>query len=643
MGCRVGAQFSARALTQLLHKVTFFGLPPRRSSTPLLLSGLAALAAGIGIVAVTARIGVGAALLFAAAGVLVPTGVRALVRDRGELHARRPGGAARAAGSTGHATRLSALHVLVGSAVLELAVNRIAVPMLRPAQAAPPGWHAALDYLGLFSFYFTGVLATLVIAQRVVHAVRHVPEPRVRVAYAMVALAGALAAVPLVASAPAALGIALEIAFAAAVIVAIGSVFGRQRDLGVQVGLPIVAAPLVIHAISVLGARFAWDGGFEGPGVELAHAGVVALCLAGLASPYCFAPRPFARAVTRPVPVVVAMMVAAVGTIVARGFYLQVARATSLAIGVELTTTQADPRLALYLLAIATLVWTLTACAMAESEARRRVGIGLALLLLGGHAFRWPHHYLLPLLGLVLLLDAARRVRDEEVASLAVTCDTPPIADATWSTYVGAVTQTLRRRLADVHSLTTRGDGGVTSSVIIGDAGGLPVRARIERVDGCVFALDVVIGRDVDELHPSTFTVQAQAPRAQGKGPPGPPASPAVRTGDAAFDARFKARGDARALAALLDAELRARAVTTLDGWLAYWAGHGVRYRVYPGRGAPIDQPMPLSDLALGRAATQVEQLVTVIELLADVAQRGRSAATAGAPAHLPPVVEESA
>jgi hypothetical protein len=47
-----------------------------------------------------------------------------------------------------------------------------------------------------------------------------------------------------------------------------------------------------------------------------------------------------------------------------------------------------------------------------------------------------------------------------------------------------------------------------------------------------------------------------------------------------------------------------------------------VRYRVYPGRGAPLDHPMPLSDLALGRAVT-ADRLVAVVELLADIAARG--------------------
>jgi len=104
--------------------------------------------------------------------------------------------------------------------------------------------------------------------------------------------------------------------------------------------------------------------------------------------------------------------------------------------------------------------------------------------------------------------------------------------------------------------------------------------------------------------------------------PAGPPAAPLFKAGDAQFDHRFKSRGSTMAFNKLLDDGLRARAAATLDGWLAYWESEGLRYRVYPGRGAPLDHPMPLSDLALGRTAT-ADRLVAVIELVIEIAARG--------------------
>jgi hypothetical protein len=407
------------------------------------------------------------------------------------------------------------------------------------------------------------------------------------------------------------------------VIALVASGLGRHRDLGVQVGLAALAIPLLVHSIAAIGAKLVWsEATFDGPVIEITRLGVLALCLVALASPYVFAPRPFARAVTRPGPVVFAMTIAAIGAVVARMYYPSVARAAGLAIGVELSTSQADPRLALYLLGIATLAWTLASCAVASSPARHQIGIGIGLVVLGGYGFRWPNHYLLPLLGLALVADAARRVRDEELADTPFSVGTPAIPDATWSAYISSLKAGLEQTLDDVHTLTSRGDEGLTTSVVVGDVSGLTVRTRIERFEGSVVALDIILGREVEETRAATFTLWAIQPRALGTNPPAPPAAPTFKSSDGAFDERFKTRGDRAAFAKLFDDGLRARGVATLDGWLAYWEPVGIRYRVYPGRGAPLDHPIPLSDLATGRGVA-ADRLVAIVELLVEIGARG--------------------
>ncbi|MCW5801271.1 MAG: hypothetical protein KIT31_02570 [Deltaproteobacteria bacterium] len=524
---------------------------------------------------------------------------------------------------------LTAIYVLVGAALLEVAVNRIAVPLLRPTDGSePPGWHTALDYVGLFLFYFVGALTTFVLVVRIVAALHARRAIREVIAHGVLALATLFAAISLIAAVPE-VELTLELLFAVAIVALVASAFANEHDLGVQIGLPLLLIPFLIHlyfAVDTAAGEPEWPTmPIDGGGTPVPRISVMALCLTALITPYCFAPRPFARAVTRPLPIILAVGLAIGIMVFARLAYPTLVRTAALAIGVQMTSplSGTDPRLPLYLLALATLTWTLSSCAISSSPSRRLVGLGIGLLLLGGYGFKWPHHYLLPLLGFTLIAEAARRVRDEELTAMPLMTLAPPIADATWSVYVGTVAAGLRRTLGDVHSLTTRGEGGLASSLIIGDLGGIPVRTRIERLEGSVFALDVVLGRDIDELRGATLTLWSIPSRELGANPPGPPASPPFRSSDAAFDEKFRLRGASAAFERLLDEDLRARAVATLDGWLAYWERDGLRYRVYPGRGAPLDHPLPISDLALGRVPPNAERLVAVIELLSEIAVRG--------------------
>jgi len=497
------------------------------------------------------------------------------------------------------------------------------VAVTRPPEGVPPGWHKGLDYVGLFLLYFTGTLVVGILATRTITAIVDRRGPRDLVAQILVLVATLLAASALFIRPPDVLVTAVELGFAAAVIALVIAGFGKGRDLGAQLGLATVAVPLLVHTLNFLGARFLWpETAYDGKIVAISRAGVMVLCIAALVSPYVFAPRPFARSVTKPGPVVFAMSIAALGAVSARLWYPQLAQMAYLAIGVTLEQDQADPRLAIYLLAFATLSWTLASCLIASSPARRQIGAGIALIVVGGYAFQWTHHYLLPLAGLVLIAEAARVVREEELAGMPITSETPPIQDPAWAAYIVAIKTGLVRLLGEVHAVTTRGEAGLMSTMIVGDKAGLPVRIRIERIDGCVIALDVVVGREIDEMRGATLCLWAIAQRSLGINPSGPPAAPTFKSGDSAFDDRFRSRGSALAFQKLFDEPLRARVTATLDGWLAYWEREGLRYRVYPGRGAPLDHPLPLSDLALGRTVT-ADRLVAVVELLVEIGSRG--------------------
>jgi hypothetical protein len=167
------------------------------------------------------------------------------------------------------------------------------------------------------------------------------------------------------------------------------------------------------------------------------------------------------------------------------------------------------------------------------------------------------------------------------------------------------------------------------------------VRTRIERIDGSVLALDVVVGREVDEMRGATLSIWANPTPRTGANPPGPPATPAFKSGDPVFDAHFKSKGSVIALTTMFDEHARARAATSLNGWIAYWEGEGLRYRVYPGHGSPLDHPIPISDLALARPSASPERLVAVVELLVEIAARGVKPAPASEPTELEAAAQE--
>src|SRR5687767_7255260 len=54
--------------------------------------------------------------------------------------------------------RLDLIPVLLIALLVELALNRLAVPVLRPSGDSLPAWHRNLDLVGLFTFHLATLL-----------------------------------------------------------------------------------------------------------------------------------------------------------------------------------------------------------------------------------------------------------------------------------------------------------------------------------------------------------------------------------------------------------------------------------------------------------------------------------------------------
>lgn len=562
--------------------------------------------------------------------------------DLAERPGRRPGpGAGPAARLRAALGRPSLPYVLLFAAAAELVVYRLAVPALAPrADVAPPWWHAALSYAGLFLFYFTTALAALLIGGRVLAMVRerrpYATAPRLAVAITSLTFVGlALRA----ATAPPGEGLSflLEASFVMAVVALLLAQIGAGGDVGVRLGIVLLALPLVIHFYGPLAARYLdgeealWNGLPE----RIQAVGLKLVVIAAILSPYCFAPRPFLDSASRPAPLAIGVFVGLVGAAILRQSYRVGYELAANGLGIDLGAGVPPSEIALYLLALSAITWSVVACLGADAPARRRVGVGIGLVVLSGYAFAWPLQYLAGLAGLLTLGEAAQQVGAQErdaARRQAVRFHAPPVGDETWQGWLRAVAERLAGHGARV--LTVRGEGDVARSHVVATIHGLPVRVTIERVHGSVTGLDVLVGLEPGGAAPA-WTCKARGERRLGLDlHPDPPAikGRVVKTGDAPFDRRFRLRDDADHTERLFDDGLRARATASLDGWLALWPGRALRYRVYPGRGAPLDHPIPISELAYrgGEPPPTTDRIVALVELIAAL---GARAAVAAAPA----------
>lgn len=537
----------------------------------------------------------------------------------------------------------------------ELAFNRLATRELRPPGAeTPPVWHQVLDHFGLFSHYFASTLAVGIIGYHVWRLVRqralYWSVPRWGLAIMGVPFL-ALALLSLTMSPDTGLSFWLETCFVAMVVFLVLGQVVREGDVGAKLGMMFLVVPFLVHYYGpfsfrvMAGEEALWSDLPE----RVQRLGQWTMVMAALVSPYCFAPRPFMRSAARLAPLAVATFVGVIGVVIVRQHYEVGMRLAHHGLGVELGPGAPSEFLALYLIALGTITWTLAACLTADSVSRRDIGVGLALVVVGGYGFDWPLQYLVSMVGLMTIGAATVRVAEEErsQASYEPAFRAPPIADAVWKGYVAKVVAALSPASAagpkgdgdddddgsdgsaspSVKTVTVRGDNERATTHIVAQRHGVEVAMRIERYQDSIAAIEIRCGRDPQPDATPQWTLYARPERLLGIGAhPEPPATPAPvqKVADPPFEQRFRVRDAGGFTAALLDEALRARAIALIDGWLAYWDGRGLVYCVCPGHGAPLDHPIPITELAFRGTGAEpsVERLVRVVDLLATMASR---------------------
>ncbi len=539
--------------------------------------------------------------------------------------------------------QLDLVALLLFMVIIELVLNRLAVPVLRPTGLkSPPEWHRHLDLVGLFLFHLATAMALAVTGFKL--WVRVASPGMKQPLRPVVALAGAaflaLATWAIFASASPRLAFILEGTFVLLLVALLVALAVSRADLRTTLGVALTLLPFAVHFYGTVRLHMLIDldeARWSNLPDRLREVGQHAVALAAIGAPLLLGPRPLMRAISRPGPMVISAFVASIGAVILRKHYEVGMELAARGLGMEIGPGAPPQTMALYVSAAAAAVWTVASCITSESSARRSIGIGFALVIAGGYGFTWPLQYMCGAVGLLTIAGGALRVRDEEaaVAVPPARFSSPPIPDGVWKAYVDRLVAALgacaeSRRVADREETT-----------LTGVRAGLPFSLKLARGvggagGGGLESIDLLFGGAAAPSEAPGWTMLARVTGLLGAGAHPPPptvAGPRTQTGDPVFDGRFRLQDAGSHTARLLDDGLRARAAATLDGWVAVWPERALLYRVHPGRGAPLDHPVPVTELAFrAPAEPPVERLVGVVELLGDLAARTLPVAPAPAP-----------
>jgi len=544
---------------------------------------------------------------------------------------------------------VSILHLLLMAAVCEFSLYRLIAPALKPPTDIPL-WHALLEGLGLFLSYFAALLAAVLIVRMLWRMVVLERPYHAGFRWALCGAAGlsaTLAAYSMFADANAFTSTWLRICLAITVVVLLLALMVGIKFLDYSPravwGVCMMTIPLLLtlapFMMLVVGPPETRYSDFEPRMNEAAFAYLV---MAGIAMPLCFAPRPILRSLTQTGPLTISLVISLMGALILRQHYEVGWRLAERGIALDMGPGLPANWIALAVVALGAVAWTLASCYMAPTEARGEIGIGISLIIMGGLIVGggFPARYLLTLAGLLVLADASTRVREQEEhlrEPRAGLLQGPPIAADAWQAYIRTLLAKLRGAPgaddgdeANGSAVTVGGEEEIRTTHVVTVRRGVQMRLCVELRSGSIMSIDLLCGdvpRVVTKLGEPAWTLYARPERMLGlKAHPEPPTSgeSTHKTGDDPFDRRFIVRGAAATTDQLLDDELRSRTTALIDGWIAYWPGRGLLYRVYPGRGAPLDHPIPITELAFRGedAEPSVDRMLTVIDLLAEISAR---------------------
>ena len=279
-------------------------------------------------------------------------------------------------------------------------------------------------------------------------------------------------------------------------------------------------------------------------------------------------------------------------------------------LGIELGLPVAPLFFALaHFAAFTMIMWTISANIFVKSDDHNDVGVGIALLVIAGISFANPLNFLIAFFALILICegtDQSGEVNEESPENEPFLSGAIP--EETWNQYLEQIVSSIttrRKVLIQTEQLMNR--NGVTHCFFSNDPQ-FTFFMSLNRKNGALRYIEIACGSIREDIQgfgaPDLTLTPRKQPDIIGATHPSPPFSKAATyiMGYDSFDDRFVVRDEKNYRKMLVtpsnDGDSMDQALMYLYGWLAYWNQVGIRYRVFPGQGVPLDFPVPISELA---------------------------------------------
>jgi hypothetical protein len=404
--------------------------------------------------------------------------------------------------------RISLLLTLIIGTVLELMTNRIGVHLFGASSDTPvPSLYRAIDTIGLFSFYFTGLVAIIAFAWGLVVLIS---DSRILALWSRLGLMllGAtflpLAGTGLVFRLPAGLKPWMNVSFGLLVILLFIAFVQKAASIRHKLGWLYLIAPLLLHCYWLATKQMPMlaPGGVDADlPSKILVMGEHLVVVGAFATFLFFTPFPRWSSLLEPIPVILAIVVTLlVGGMVAGDYQLSI-KAAFYGFGLNLPP---DPRevgrLSLLVSAFFFFMLTLLSLSM-RGRAERSIAVGLLLMALSGYQLELPYQLLLTLTGLIQVLRGSHALALEQAGLDAPTASPAPdeghlISADTWKSYLLAVAA--QAGLKEAEAVVLLGDRGEIARLCAsGPAGDVAVRLQLQRAR--ISQLDIEVGSPPDE------------------------------------------------------------------------------------------------------------------------------------------------